>query len=134
MFWNQIIIIIIKHSVKDYIYSLFFSSLQQVWNEIHNFLFLLCHIRQLDWRPERRAGPSRMRHERVVIIKNMFHPMDFEVGRSILMVRNTDILSFKRTQSLPHRIFLMSHPACSWVVMVGKWNQESIEGFRFSQV
>uniref|UniRef100_A0A8B9Y2W2 17S U2 SnRNP complex component HTATSF1 n=1 Tax=Bos mutus grunniens TaxID=30521 RepID=A0A8B9Y2W2_BOSMU len=33
---------------------------------------------QLDWRPERRAGPSRMRHERVVIIKNMFHPMDFE--------------------------------------------------------
>uniref|UniRef100_A0A2K6B1J9 17S U2 SnRNP complex component HTATSF1 n=1 Tax=Macaca nemestrina TaxID=9545 RepID=A0A2K6B1J9_MACNE len=34
--------------------------------------------KQLDWRPERRAGPSRMRHERVVIIKNMFHPMDFE--------------------------------------------------------
>nr|2DIT_A Chain A, HIV TAT specific factor 1 variant [Homo sapiens] len=24
------------------------------------------------------GGPSRMRHERVVIIKNMFHPMDFE--------------------------------------------------------
>lgn len=34
--------------------------------------------KQLDWRPERKAGPSRMRHERVVIIKNMFHPMDFE--------------------------------------------------------
>ncbi|XP_055455642.1 HIV Tat-specific factor 1 [Psammomys obesus] len=34
--------------------------------------------KQLDWRPERRAGPSRMRHERVVILKNMFHPMDFE--------------------------------------------------------
>ncbi|KAM5221524.1 17S U2 SnRNP complex component HTATSF1 [Ctenodactylus gundi] len=34
--------------------------------------------KQLDWRPERRAGPSRMRHERVVIIKNMFHPSDFE--------------------------------------------------------
>ncbi|XP_036775055.2 HIV Tat-specific factor 1 [Manis pentadactyla] len=34
--------------------------------------------KQLDWRPERRAGPSRMRHERVVIVKNMFHPMDFE--------------------------------------------------------
>ncbi|XP_045758955.1 17S U2 SnRNP complex component HTATSF1-like [Mirounga angustirostris] len=34
--------------------------------------------KQLDWRPERRAGPPRMRHERVVIIKNMFHPMDFE--------------------------------------------------------
>ncbi|XP_007462979.1 PREDICTED: HIV Tat-specific factor 1 [Lipotes vexillifer] len=34
--------------------------------------------KQLDWRPERRAGPSRMRHERVVIIRNMFHPIDFE--------------------------------------------------------
>ncbi|KAI5132111.1 Hiv Tat-Specific Factor 1 [Manis pentadactyla] len=34
--------------------------------------------KQLDWRPERRAGTSRMRHKRVVIIKNMFHPMDFE--------------------------------------------------------
>ncbi|XP_007954204.1 HIV Tat-specific factor 1 [Orycteropus afer afer] len=34
--------------------------------------------KQLDWRPERKAGPSRMRHERVVIIKNMFHPVDFE--------------------------------------------------------
>lgn len=34
--------------------------------------------KQLDWRPERRDGSSRMRHERVVIIKNMFHPMDFE--------------------------------------------------------
>ncbi|XP_048192237.1 HIV Tat-specific factor 1 [Perognathus longimembris pacificus] len=34
--------------------------------------------KQLDWRPERRAGPSRMRHERVVIIRNMFHPSDFE--------------------------------------------------------
>ncbi|XP_055986289.1 HIV Tat-specific factor 1 [Sorex fumeus] len=34
--------------------------------------------KQLDWRPERRTGPSRMRHERVVIIKNMFHPTDFE--------------------------------------------------------
>uniref|UniRef100_A0A671FFL6 17S U2 SnRNP complex component HTATSF1 n=1 Tax=Rhinolophus ferrumequinum TaxID=59479 RepID=A0A671FFL6_RHIFE len=34
--------------------------------------------KQLDWRPERRAGPSRMRHEQVVIIKNMFHPVDFE--------------------------------------------------------
>ncbi|XP_012412288.1 HIV Tat-specific factor 1 [Trichechus manatus latirostris] len=34
--------------------------------------------KQLDWRPERKAGLSRMRHERVVILKNMFHPMDFE--------------------------------------------------------
>nr|XP_045005126.1 HIV Tat-specific factor 1-like [Jaculus jaculus] len=34
--------------------------------------------KQLDWRPERKAGPSRMSHERVVIIKNMFHPTDFD--------------------------------------------------------
>ena len=34
--------------------------------------------KQLDWRPERRAGPSQICHEQVVIIKNMFHRMDFE--------------------------------------------------------
>ncbi|XP_054450835.1 HIV Tat-specific factor 1-like [Pteronotus mesoamericanus] len=39
---------------------------------------LLLQQKQLDWRPERRDGPSRKRHEQVVIIKNMFHPMDFE--------------------------------------------------------
>lgn len=37
---------------------------------------LLC--RQLDWRPEKKAE-NRMRHEKVVIIRNMFHPSDFEV-------------------------------------------------------
>ncbi|XP_063089446.1 17S U2 SnRNP complex component HTATSF1-like [Cavia porcellus] len=40
--------------------------------------------KQLDWRPERRAGPCRMRHERVVIIKNMFHPEDFEDDPMVL--------------------------------------------------
>ncbi|XP_036993726.2 HIV Tat-specific factor 1 homolog [Artibeus jamaicensis] len=39
---------------------------------------LFLQQKQLDWRPERRDGPTRMRHERVVIIKNMFHPLDFE--------------------------------------------------------
>ncbi|XP_035886907.1 HIV Tat-specific factor 1-like [Phyllostomus discolor] len=39
---------------------------------------LFLQQKQLDWRPERRDGPTRMRHERVVIIKNMFHPTDFE--------------------------------------------------------
>ncbi|KAK7804268.1 hypothetical protein U0070_017772 [Myodes glareolus] len=34
--------------------------------------------KQLDWRPERRAGSCRMRQERVVIIRNVFHPTDFE--------------------------------------------------------
>ncbi|XP_012860525.3 HIV Tat-specific factor 1 homolog [Echinops telfairi] len=34
--------------------------------------------KQLDWRPERKAGSTRKRHEQVVIIKNMFHPTDFE--------------------------------------------------------
>lgn len=93
--------------------SFFFFSLWQVWNKIHSFLFPLCRIRQLDWRPEKRAGPSRLRHERVVIIRNMFHPIDFEVGSSVLTDRNIDVLSFKGAQSLPHPIFLMSHPARS---------------------
>lgn len=34
--------------------------------------------RQLDWRPEKQ-GEARKRHEKVVIIRNMFHPSDFEV-------------------------------------------------------
>ncbi|KAM4833771.1 LOW QUALITY PROTEIN: 17S U2 SnRNP complex component HTATSF1-like [Thomomys bottae] len=39
---------------------------------------LFLQQKELDWRPERKAGSSRRRHERVVIIKNMFHPVDFE--------------------------------------------------------
>jgi len=35
--------------------------------------------RQLDWRPEKQ-GDARKRHEKVVIIQNMFHPSDFEVS------------------------------------------------------
>ncbi|XP_022536803.1 HIV Tat-specific factor 1 isoform X1 [Astyanax mexicanus] len=34
--------------------------------------------KQLDWRPEKTAD-GRKRHERVVIIQNMFHPKDFEI-------------------------------------------------------
>ncbi|XP_042355907.1 HIV Tat-specific factor 1 [Plectropomus leopardus] len=33
--------------------------------------------KQLDWRPEKQ-GEVRKRHEKVVIIRNMFHPSDFE--------------------------------------------------------
>ncbi|TNN66460.1 HIV Tat-specific factor 1 [Liparis tanakae] len=33
--------------------------------------------KQLDWRPEKQ-GELRKRHEKVVIIRNMFHPSDFE--------------------------------------------------------
>ncbi|XP_068456745.1 17S U2 SnRNP complex component HTATSF1 [Clinocottus analis] len=33
--------------------------------------------KQLDWRPEKK-GEVRKRHEKVVIIRNMFHPSDFE--------------------------------------------------------
>ncbi|NP_001117650.1 HIV Tat-specific factor 1 [Oncorhynchus mykiss] len=33
--------------------------------------------KQLDWRPEKK-GEARKRHERVLIIQNMFHPSDFE--------------------------------------------------------
>ncbi|XP_043830455.1 HIV Tat-specific factor 1 [Dromiciops gliroides] len=40
--------------------------------------------KQLDWRPEKNIGTTRMRHERVVIIKNMFHPKDFEEDPLVL--------------------------------------------------
>lgn len=44
----------------------------------------LCLCRQLDWRPEKK-GEVRKRHEKVVIIRNMFHPSDFEVQRDTHM-------------------------------------------------
>ncbi|KAM4696117.1 17S U2 SnRNP complex component HTATSF1-like [Rhinophrynus dorsalis] len=37
--------------------------------------------KQLDWRPEKKASELRKRFERVIIIKNMFHPRDFEVSK-----------------------------------------------------
>ncbi|KAM6353740.1 LOW QUALITY PROTEIN: 17S U2 SnRNP complex component HTATSF1 [Alca torda] len=48
------------------------------------FLLLLHFIRQLDWRPEKKDGATRMRHERIVIIRNMFHPKDFEEDPLVL--------------------------------------------------
>lgn len=46
----------------------------------------LCLCRQLDWRPEKQ-GEVRKRHEKVVIIRNMFHPSDFEVRAQTLSFR-----------------------------------------------
>ncbi|XP_078544729.1 17S U2 SnRNP complex component HTATSF1 [Lissotriton helveticus] len=40
--------------------------------------------KQLDWRPEKKAGETRLRHERVIIIRNMFHPTDFEEDPLVL--------------------------------------------------
>ncbi|XP_047934254.1 17S U2 SnRNP complex component HTATSF1 [Anser cygnoides] len=40
--------------------------------------------KQLDWRPEKKDGAARMRHERIVIIRNMFHPKDFEEDPLVL--------------------------------------------------
>ncbi|KAJ8266940.1 hypothetical protein GJAV_G00136410 [Gymnothorax javanicus] len=39
--------------------------------------------KQLDWRPEKK-GEVRKRHERVLIIRNMFHPSDFEEDPLVL--------------------------------------------------
>ncbi|XP_018598598.1 17S U2 SnRNP complex component HTATSF1 [Scleropages formosus] len=39
--------------------------------------------KQLDWRPEK-TSDARKRHERVVIIQNMFHPKDFEEDPLVL--------------------------------------------------
>lgn len=44
------------------------------------FSVLCSSCRQLDWRPEKQ-GEIRKRHEKVVIIRNMFHPSDFEVQK-----------------------------------------------------
>ncbi|XP_053328877.1 HIV Tat-specific factor 1 [Spea bombifrons] len=38
----------------------------------------------LDWRPEKKAGELRKRFERVIIIRNMFHPKDFEEDPLVL--------------------------------------------------
>ncbi|CAJ0934448.1 unnamed protein product [Ranitomeya imitator] len=40
--------------------------------------------KQLDWRPEKKDNETRKRFERVIIIKNMFHPSDFEVRECFL--------------------------------------------------
>ncbi|XP_041885288.1 HIV Tat-specific factor 1 [Corvus kubaryi] len=40
--------------------------------------------KQLDWRPEKKDGATRMRHERIIIIRNMFHPKDFEEDPLVL--------------------------------------------------
>ncbi|XP_078424564.1 17S U2 SnRNP complex component HTATSF1 [Cetorhinus maximus] len=52
---------------------------------------LLLQKKQLDWRPERKPGSSRLRCERVVILKNMFHPKDFEEDPLVLNEIRDDI-------------------------------------------
>lgn len=52
------------------------SSVEALLAAVSLFFVLFC--RQLDWRPEKK-GDARKRHEKVVIIRNMFHPSDFEV-------------------------------------------------------
>ncbi|XP_040907042.1 HIV Tat-specific factor 1 [Toxotes jaculatrix] len=46
--------------------------------------------RQLDWRPEKQ-GDTRKRHEKVVIIRNMFHPSDFEEDPLVLNEYREDL-------------------------------------------
>ncbi|XP_020827440.1 17S U2 SnRNP complex component HTATSF1 isoform X1 [Phascolarctos cinereus] len=40
--------------------------------------------KRLDWRPEKNTGTAQMQREQVVIIKNMFHPKDFEEDPLVL--------------------------------------------------
>lgn len=51
---------------------------------------LLLQQKQLDWRPEKKFS-SRLRHERVVIFKNMFHPNDFEENPLVLAEIQEDL-------------------------------------------
>uniref|UniRef100_A0A1A8FXQ3 17S U2 SnRNP complex component HTATSF1 n=1 Tax=Nothobranchius korthausae TaxID=1143690 RepID=A0A1A8FXQ3_9TELE len=46
--------------------------------------------KQLDWRPEKQ-GDARKRHEKVVIIRNMFHPKDFEEDPLVLNEYREDL-------------------------------------------
>ncbi|XP_051764014.1 HIV Tat-specific factor 1 isoform X2 [Ctenopharyngodon idella] len=46
--------------------------------------------KQLDWRPEK-AGEARKRHEKVLIIQNMFHPTDFEEDPLVLNEYRDDL-------------------------------------------
>uniref|UniRef100_A0A3Q3WPP1 17S U2 SnRNP complex component HTATSF1 n=1 Tax=Mola mola TaxID=94237 RepID=A0A3Q3WPP1_MOLML len=46
--------------------------------------------KQLDWRPEKQ-GELRKRHEKVVIIRNMFHPSDFEDDPLVLNEYREDL-------------------------------------------
>lgn len=46
--------------------------------------------KQLDWRPEKK-GELRKRHEKVVIIRNMFHPSDFEEDPLVLNEYREDL-------------------------------------------
>ncbi|KAM8952717.1 17S U2 SnRNP complex component HTATSF1 [Pelodytes ibericus] len=49
--------------------------------------------KQLDWRPEKKAGEVRKRFERVIIIRNMFHPKDFEEDPLVLNEIREDLRS-----------------------------------------
>lgn len=46
--------------------------------------------KQLDWRPEKQ-GEARKRHEKVIIIRNMFHPSDFEEDPLVLNEYRDDL-------------------------------------------
>lgn len=46
--------------------------------------------KQLDWRPEKK-GEARKRHEKVLIIQNMFHPTDFEEDPLVLNEYRDDL-------------------------------------------
>ncbi|KOX75748.1 HIV Tat-specific factor 1 [Melipona quadrifasciata] len=50
------------------------------------------HEKLFDWKPERAPGEP-MRHERVVIIKNLFSPEDFDKEVSLLLEYQQDIRS-----------------------------------------
>ncbi|XP_073497378.1 17S U2 SnRNP complex component HTATSF1 [Phyllobates terribilis] len=49
--------------------------------------------KQLDWRPEKKDNETRKRFERVVVIKNMFHPSDFEEDPLVLNEIREDLRS-----------------------------------------
>ncbi|CAM9296010.1 unnamed protein product, partial [Lampetra planeri] len=49
--------------------------------------------KQLDWKPERAAGSLRLKHERVVILHQLFHPSDFQDDPLVLNEISQDLRS-----------------------------------------
>ena len=62
----------------------------------HVIIFLCLHYRLFDWRPERPVG-TRFKSDKVVILKNMFKPSDFDVSSAyngfICLIMKSDMNS-----------------------------------------
>lgn len=69
------------------------NSLFQVFSQNFNILFYLkciIYCRLFDWRPDKLRG-ERSKHEKVVIVKNLFDPAVFDKEVSLLLEYQQDL-------------------------------------------